>query len=220
MSVADFVEKRDEAGQPSLPFTNEAIVKALTVDFNSHFGDGRNDPDIDFDDTELTEPQGYDKAQQTLPGIEPLEPHEYLTAEMHQGLTKALVRKFNRVAENNAGDIEPPDYLAEGVGDMQYDYWSSMDDADRFRAGERYATAVLESGERIHAGEMPEEDADRLRTLARSSDPKALWAIADSKWGEKILLGRDIDWVGTLDLHDKETMARFNAYVGKTKKAA
>ena len=49
--------------------------------------------------------------------------------------------------------------------------------------------------------------------LARSSDPKALWAIADSEKGKDLLLGTS--WSGVLDLKDKQTMARFHAYVGK-----
>jgi hypothetical protein len=60
---------------------------------------------------------------------------------------------------------------------------------------------------------MSDEDADSLRDLINNDNPKALWAVADSKWGKKLLI--DADWYGVLDLADKETMDRFNAYVGK-----
>jgi GNAT superfamily N-acetyltransferase len=45
------------------------------------------------------------------------------------------------------------------------------------------------------------------------SDPKAIWAVADSKWGKTLLLGRS--WEGRLNLKDEESMGRFDAYVSK-----
>ncbi len=50
----------------------------------------------------------------------------------------------------------------------------------------------------------------------RGSNPKNLWKIADSSYGKKLLLGSG--WSGVLSLTDKEAMARFKDYVGKTKK--
>jgi HK97 family phage major capsid protein/HK97 family phage prohead protease len=61
-------------------------------------------------------------------------------------------------------------------------------------------------------------DVDTLRDLANSSDPKAIWAIADSTHGKNLLLGTT--WNGVLNLHDPETMERFNAYVGKERAKA
>ena len=61
--------------------------------------------------------------------------------------------------------------------------------------------------------EVTDEQHDGLMKLARSSDPKALWAIADSEKGKELLLGTS--WSGVLNLKDKQTMDRFNAYVGK-----
>ena len=54
-----------------------------------------------------------------------------------------------------------------------------------------------------------------IAALANSSDPKAIWAIADSDRGKELLLNSD--WYGTLNLKDPESMARFNAFVGKAK---
>jgi hypothetical protein len=51
--------------------------------------------------------------------------------------------------------------------------------------------------------------------LARSSNPKALWAIADSSQGRNLLL--NTKWSGVIDFKDKQTMDRFHAYVGKAK---
>jgi hypothetical protein len=51
--------------------------------------------------------------------------------------------------------------------------------------------------------------------LVKESDPKTLWALADSKVGKEMLSGRG--WNGVLDLENKDQMDRFNAYVGKAK---
>jgi hypothetical protein len=64
--------------------------------------------------------------------------------------------------------------------------------------------------EPVEAGD-PQREA--LLKLVSSSDPKALWAIADSAQGKNLLLGTS--WSGVLDLKDKQTMDRFHAYVGK-----
>jgi hypothetical protein len=50
--------------------------------------------------------------------------------------------------------------------------------------------------------------------ILKSADPKAIWVLADSKWGKTLLLGRS--WEGRLNLKDAESMARFDAYVGRT----
>ena len=64
-----------------------------------------------------------------------------------------------------------------------------------------------------------DDEIEALTELAESDDPEAIWAIADSDYGKDLLL--DSDWIGALDLKDKETMERFNAYVGrKTKQKA
>jgi hypothetical protein len=59
--------------------------------------------------------------------------------------------------------------------------------------------------------------ADRpwLGKLVNSSDPKAIWAIADSPYGKYFLLGSD--WKGKLVFDDNDSMTRFDAYVGKKK---
>ena len=125
---------------------------------------------------------------------------------------------FDQEGDSKAADIEPPDYITDNVGEMQSEYWDQLDAEDRFKWAENNEPDLISSeGGGEGTGEIDDEDANRLRTLAASDDPKAVWAIADSKYGKDILLGQD--WYGEMNLHDKETMDRFNAYVG-TKKAA
>jgi hypothetical protein len=205
--------------KPDIPFTNNQLLAAISVAYDDSHGDGRGDAEVNFDDDKLQEPKGYDPAQQTLPGIEPVEPHEHLTEDMRDGLTSAIQKAFDRESEKDAGNIDAPDYLSDSAREYQQNYWDGMDDEARFNWAERHASDIVEgAGPSEGTGEMDEADADRLRTLTNSSDPKALWTIADSKYGKDLLLGTD--WNGVLDLHDKETMDRFNAYVGKASKKA
>jgi GNAT superfamily N-acetyltransferase len=78
------------------------------------------------------------------------------------------------------------------------------------------AVIVTVEGEESEDEEDYEETVDvpeSIRALIDSDDPKAVWAIADSKYGKDLLINSD--WYGELNLRDKETMERFNAYVGK-----
>ena len=56
-------------------------------------------------------------------------------------------------------------------------------------------------------------EKDPLLAALHSSDPKSIWKVADSPKGKELLLGTN--WSGVLKLNDKETMDRFNKYVGK-----
>jgi hypothetical protein len=212
----------DEYDENKVPFTNEQILAAVSIDYSSRYDDGREDPDISFDDEMLIEPAGYDPAQATLPGIEPIEPHEYLTQEMRDGIEKALTKAFNSKAENDAGDAEPPDF-SDSIEEFQSEYWSSsMDDDARYewaRDNDELPEIEIEEEEDDGEpeGEIEEDDtANALYKLAQSSDPKAIWRIADSPHGKDLLL--NTHWPGVIDLKDQETMARFRAYVSKAKK--
>jgi hypothetical protein len=207
-----------DAGKADVPYPNDTLIEALTLDFSSKYENGEGDLDVTFNDDKLASPTGVDAAQPSLPGLPTVEPHEHLTDSMRDGLTKALDKAFESEGDSKAADIEPPDYVADNVGEMQSEYWGQMDEQDRFKWAEQNEPDLISSeGGSEGTGEIDDEDANRLRTLAASSDPKAVWAIADSKYGKDILLGQD--WYGVMNLHDKETMARFEAYVG-TKKAA
>jgi hypothetical protein len=212
---------REEDGAPPVPFSNEQILEAISVDYKRD-GEGRNDLDVTFDDKTLDAmtPAGHDPAQQTLPGIEPIEPHELLNDDVRSEIEKALSNKFDSEAQDKAGDMDPPDYVSENVGEYQNDYWDSMSERDRFRwaqnNNELPEIDIEDEDEPAH--ELPLEGTTEntaLMKLASSSDPKAIWKIADSPGGKDLLLGKN--WNGVLDLHDKQSMDRFNAYVGRGK---
>lgn len=217
-------ERREDNEQPAVPFTDQQILNAITVGYDSD-GEGRNDADIAFDDTVLdsVQPAGFDPNQATLPGIEPVKPHELLTEEIRDEITAELTKSFEKEAEDQAWRIDPPPYLADNLDEYQGEYWDSMDERDRYRwARDNNELPEIE----IEPEDEPEDEpepvtpqasaADALQRLLRSDNPKALWAIADSAQGKELLL--NTGWSGELDLRDKDTMDRFNAYVSKRKK--
>jgi hypothetical protein len=81
--------------------------------------------------------------------------------------------------------------------------------------GELGSVGVLSEqiADRINEMEIDADHEKMLYALINRDDPRAIWAIADSKYGKELLLGTE--WEGRLDLTNKDTMARFNAYVGK-----
>jgi hypothetical protein len=214
-------EQRIESGDGDVPFSDEQILAATTMDYEQDY-EGRNDPEITIDDTKLDnmQPAGFDPAQGTLPGIEPLKPSDLLTDKMREEIDKALTEAFNTEAEDRAQDADPPSHLADNVAEYQEEYWSSMSDRDKYdwasRNGELPEYPIEDDEEPQQEMELPEPASTAsaaLMKLASSSDPKALWAIADSEQGKQLLLGTG--WSGVLNLKDKQSMDRFHAYVGK-----
>jgi hypothetical protein len=207
-ALQEWRDGRDDEGA-GVPNTNEQILNAVSIaDYSSRYGEGRDDPDITIDDKALE-----DTSQPSLPGMEA----PPLTDATRQEIIDALTKGFNGQAESNAQDADPPSHLGDSVSEYQEEYWSSMDDSDKYdwaeRNGELPEYPTEDDEEQPEPVETTDEQNVALMKLARSSDPKALWAIADSEKGKDLLLGTS--WSGVLDLKDKQTMARFDAYVGK-----
>jgi hypothetical protein len=203
-------DKESEA----IPYTNEQILAAVEIEeYSSRGGEGRDDPDISIDHSKLTDP-----SQPTLPGL-PEEPP--ISSAIHDAITDALTKGFNEEAESNAQDADPPSYISDSVSEYQEEYWSSMDDSDKFAWADRngelpeYPLDDEDQDEEAPPVEASDPQRDALIKLTQSRDPKALWAIADSSQGKSLLL--NTNWAGVLDFKDKQTMDRFHAYVGKAK---
>lgn len=180
------------------PLTNKQILDAVEVEYRSTSGDGRNDADFTLDDDKLTELG--------------------LPEDGRDALVKQLSNSFDGRAQDLESELDPPSYIDDSVSELQTDTWDNMRDRDKFRwASDHDALPEAEGGSSTLEG-ADSEEIETLRELAEESDPKAIWAIADSDYGKPLLLGTD--WNGTLDLHDQETMDRFNAYVGKEKPKA
>jgi hypothetical protein len=154
-------DARDEAGEPPIPYTNNQLFSAINVAYESD-GEGRNDPEITFDDAYLKDPQGYDPAQGTLPGVEPLQPHEMLSDKSREEIEKALLKAFDKQAESDAGDMDPPDYLADSAKEFAAESWSMMPDSDKFEWVQSN-TNILEKYEQdSDGGSISEMKIDKL----------------------------------------------------------
>jgi hypothetical protein len=219
-AIKDWRADRAEEGKPDVPFSDEQILSSIDIDYNRDY-EGGNDASIAFSDQRLDQmqPEGYDPAQQTLPGIEPVKPSEMLSDSAREEIDKALTEAFNTEADDRAQDADTPDF-SDQVAEYQDEYWSSMSDEDRYdwadRNGELPEYPIEDDEEPQQQMELPEPASTAstaLMKLASSSDPKALWAIADSEQGKQLLLGTS--WSGVLNLKDKQSMDRFHAYVGK-----
>jgi hypothetical protein len=214
--------KREEAGQPPIPYTNDQIIEAISIEYEAD-GEGRNDPEIEFDDDRLREPEGAgDPAQQTLPGIEPEDLSQRLTEKMREEITTRLIHQFEIEAEKLADEMDPPD-LSDSVHEYQEMYWEEKDDSDKLEEAIGYGLADIEIEPEEDEEEpeaeldLPKPELDPLLAAVRSRDPKSIWAVADSPRGKELLLGRN--WVGYLKLKDAASMARFKEYVGRAKHA-
>lgn len=213
-AVSDVIADRADGEHP-IPYTQQQILAAVSVSYETGY-EGRPDPEIEFDNDKLQEPSTFSKDQLLLPGIEKIDPSAALSVEMRDEIEKALQEAFNKKAQSDSEELDPPDYIHENVEEYQRESWDSMSDREKYRwADNNGSIEMIESDDDDQGNlDIDADDADGLLALADSDDPKALWAIADSDQGKDLLLGSD--WYGTLNLKDKETMDRFNAYVGKS----
>jgi lambda family phage portal protein len=222
--IADLRTERDDNGKPNFPYTEQQLIEAIDVTYDSG-NEGQGAFEVSFDDDKLKEPTDLDKDQMDLPGIDVPDPALHLTEAMREEITHRLEVKFDKEADDEMYRLDPPDYISDSVSEYQTERWSDMSDRERYRWASDHGQ--IESVER-EPEEDEEQDAepvavggqakDDLKTLIASDNPKAIWAVADSARGKELLLGTD--WSGKLSFSDKESMDRFNAYVGKGKQRA
>ena len=212
-AISDFLKSRAEAGHP-VPYTADQLHDAITVEHDTGHWPADKGTYIGFDDDKLKEPAGFDPKQALLPGIKEVKPEDEFTEVMRKQLKSSLESAFKDRAEKVLDDMEPPDYLMDSARESLEESWSSMDDEDRFRWARDNTDLVKEqeSESDEKAVDIPDKDRAAIEKLVQSHDPKAIWAISDSKYGKDLLLGSD--WTGTLNLKDPQSMTRFNDYVG------
>jgi hypothetical protein len=154
-----------------------------------------------------------------LPGIEPVDPSSYLTQDMRDRLEKRMIAAFDKEAEDQAYRIDAPSYLAENVSEYQEEYWDQKSDREKLEHAIEFDMANIEiepdedEEEPQQEMDLPKTEADPLLAAVKSSDPKSIWKVADNPRGKELLLGTG--WSGVLNLKDKESMDRFNKYVGR-----
>src|ERR1019366_4899633 len=115
-----------------IPYSAEDLNNAIVVDYQND-GDGRNDPEITFDDSQLQHPDtGEDPNQMSLPGIEGKKPEEALTEKMRADIVEQFTESFNKKAEDTASNMDPPDHLMESAQESASESWNQMDDDKKY----------------------------------------------------------------------------------------
>ena len=184
------IDKVRAAHDGKLPFDNEGILQAVSVEYDPRRGDGRDDPEFTLTENDL--PPAVKEA-----GV---------SDELWSEIEEALLDSFNGRADDKANEMDPPDNLVDDALDS---YWEEMRSRDKFSYAEEHG--LIEDIE----DESSDDDGEPLdlnptqetlvRKLLDNDDPKAIWALSDTAAGKQLLLGSD--WNGAIDFHDKETMA-------------
>jgi hypothetical protein len=227
-AVQQVMDDRAANGESPIPYDAFTLEEAIKIgDYEGRYGDGRDDPTITFDDSKLLQPTNASPGQGELPGIEPPDLSKRLTQDMRDQLESEMIAAFNKQAEKDAGDAEPPDYLGDSVSEYQGEVWDNMSDRERLRHAIDSGNADIEVEPDEDEEAQPEPPkqtemklptpADELLAAVRSSDPKSIWKIADSSRGKELLL--NTNWSGKLNLKDPESYDRFKKYVGGQKAA-
>jgi hypothetical protein len=138
-ALTELNEAREENGEPKIPYTNEQLIEALTID-QSDAAQGyemsnTKGLDISFDDDKLKEPSNAPPPEQmTLPGVEPEVLSEHLTDEMRKDIVNQIEAAFIERAEKIVDNITPPDYLGESADEyLEQDWDSNMSDKQKFK---------------------------------------------------------------------------------------
>ncbi|WP_155255198.1 DUF7178 family protein [Bradyrhizobium elkanii] len=156
-TLDDLRSDRKADGLPDFPFTDQQMMDALTIDYEAYGGGSTNDPEFSWDDDKLTAPAGYDPAQQTLPGVEPLKPEDYLTPKMRDEIEKALAAEFNKQGDDLAGKMDPPDYLGDSANEFLEESWNSMQDSEKFAWLESNTNILEKYQEAAETADAPQE---------------------------------------------------------------
>jgi hypothetical protein len=137
-AIDEVMEEYAEKGH-RIPYTRGQLMQAISVDYTSQGYGGGSDPDLELDDDKLKEPIGWvDMPSLPMPGMAPVEPQDLLTGDMRHDLQKTLEKAFVKQAENDSGNMHPPDYLDDSIKELQEEYWNQKDDDEKFKHAQDY----------------------------------------------------------------------------------
>ena len=226
-------ERRDE-GEEDYPYSHAQIYAALELVSDENSDDGAFSLKWDEDKLNTYVPPGGVPGQLTLPGVEEVKPADYLTEDMRKEIEERILKEAESKADDEAINVDPPEYLRESVQEYQLEYWEMADEDTRMDQARRFdlhniekvdfdeekrldeeGFIIREAGEGLGPLDPP-EPVDPLMAILDNPDPKSIWKLADSSRGKELLLKRG--WGGTLDLKDAESYKRFKDYVGRAKK--
>ena len=144
----DVLSDLEEKNGKKFPFDHQQILHSIKVErfhgeaTDYHFAiydENNNDYfGLRFDNDQLKNPTGYDENQGVFEGVEKVLPEKYLTGQMRQQIAKAVMDKFEEMANEKAASMEPPDYLLDSAKELLDDAWDQLDDDKKFKYAKNY----------------------------------------------------------------------------------
>ncbi len=193
-ALADYRAQRADEGKPPIPYSDKALLNALTVAHDTGNYPISKGTTIDIDSAKL-EPD-LAANQPSLPGVEGGTPTE-LTPEMRGGIIEAVSEAFGERADKI--DVEPPSYLADSVAEYQSEVWDQWDDDSKFN-WVKNNTNIIETAEEdaaqgtVALDKLPAK-FDPLQQNASAADYKRTQALARTMSIERaaqVLVGRGL----------------------------
>jgi hypothetical protein len=188
-------EWNDDHPDHQVPYDTGTILAALSISNHDDFSgySGSKEPEFEWDDSFLKDPTDlkYDPDKQLkLEGIEPPPAHDHLTDSMREDIVNALTTAFDKKADNDAGDMDPPDYLADNVGEYQEEVWDQYDDKEKFKHAKNHLDAddlsyTIEADTPTEWDELDDHQKDWAEAAYKADgEPEALWDDLDDdqKW--------------------------------------
>ena len=172
-ALDDYREERKNDELPDIPYTNEQLLKAISLDYEAG---SESDPHFDWFTEHLQQPSDIkplDPNQLELPGMAAgeVDLSSHLDEEMRENLKVKIVTAFNKAADDNSSDMEPPSYLEESAQEMVDNYWNEMSEKESFEWAKEN-TDFIDEDDGGAAGpiEMPKR-FDPLGMLERGNAP-------------------------------------------------
>ena len=129
---------------PDFPYTDETIVTALEIDYESGTY-SKDNPVFTWKEEKLQDPIGVEKEdlekQPPLPGVEmkPVNYSKHLTKAMREEIEERMRGAFEKEAESKSQDLDPPDYLEESANEYMGQYWDdSVSDKKKFKYAQEF----------------------------------------------------------------------------------
>ena len=146
----------DEREDDPVPFSMEELRAALEIEVDTDKGYGEPDIVFKWDRSRLVS-KSYDPAQQTLPGIQPVDPSAGFTPAMQGEIESLLLDQMKQEASDKLSGMEPPSYLKEEVNDNLDESWSQMDDEEKYDYGKQSTSWIEEGDEDEVSVTMPDK---------------------------------------------------------------
>lgn len=166
--IADWREEQ----KVDVPYTDEQILKAIDLEHDPGNWPHEKGTSISINNDALGPRPGFGPNQFNLPGIEP--PKEGLSDDQEVDLVDALEKAFDNQATKLGPNMDPPDYLSDNIEEYQDEYWSTMDDKDKWNWVKQH-TSIIEDLEKeqedYYNDHGAKKDFETLDELPTTYDP-------------------------------------------------